>query len=81
MHKLYTGIYSYTVLWVRNDSANRWIFKCLLRKTPSAPAEVIICGKLFHAAGPATAKAPVPIVNSLAGGATRRLMAAERRLR
>ena len=39
-------------------------FKCL-RKTSSVRAEVMFCGKLFHTAGPATAKALVPTVDSL----------------
>ena len=56
-------------MWVGNDSANRWVFKCL-RKTQRVRAEVMFCGKLFHTAGPATAKALVPTLDSLAGGAT-----------
>ena len=49
MHKLYTGMYSYIVLWVGNGSENRRVFKCL-RNTPSVPAEVMFCAKLFHTA-------------------------------
>ena len=37
----------------------------------SVPAEMTVCSKLFHAPGPATAKARVPTVDSLAGGAMR----------
>ena len=53
-------------MWVGNDSANRWVFKCL-RKTPSVPAEVmflfVASGTLFHTAGPATTRARVPTVD------------------
>ena len=52
-----------------DDSATRWVFKCL-RKAPGVPDEAIVCGKRFHTAGPATRRLGCQQSTVLAGGAT-----------
>jgi len=62
--------------WLSNDCWNRSVFS-LWQKVDSDGADVMSAGRIFQAQGPATGKARVPVVDSLNGGTTRRLVPAE----